>query len=401
MKEKETELRGISVHETISDGYGNFITICKNPQPTDSVMINDYYKKFIFDKSDKASNSLVEIVDLYVVPSKRRKGIGSMLIHCVIDSHPDDNILVSVGALQKYYNEELNDELREEALRELKLFFEANRFVNVNDCFKSYQHTCSYMYKKSNTIIRLTSKSPAEIKRNIAKDLPTYTNTNNIIATRYYLDDETNLVIESHSECASTIKSYCQTKGELIFLSSKQAKKILINFDNNSSYSKSDKVGYEHKFCQDIKDTYLYDYESGIIIPDESCIKNYPFSRCHLDIINRGNNKCAVVSGDKSLIDKINDGVQLDLIFIPFISEEEKIKEDEESNKLKKHIIIKTNSNEEMHYMGNCIYEQLVGNQDYIDSRIILSMEPDGEETKNEIHVLVFNDSKSNPEIII
>ena len=44
--------------------------------------------------------------------------------------------------------------------------------------------------------------------------------------------------------------------------------------------------------------------------------------------------------------------------------------------------------------IGNSIHQQLVGNQDYIDSRIVLndsSTRRDG--TENEIHLIIFNNS--------
>ena len=65
---------------------------------------------------------------------------------------------------------------------------------------------------------------------------------------------------------------------------------------------------------------------------------------------------------------------------------------------IKKKIIIKTQTHEQEMIMLSSLHEQLVGNQDYIDSNIILndsSSRNDG--TKNEVHLIIFNNSKTNP----
>ena len=69
---------------------------------------------------------------------------------------------------------------------------------------------------------------------------------------------------------------------------------------------------------------------------------------------------------------------------------------------LRKLIIIKTNSHEEEWEVAKKIHEQLVGNEDYIENRIILSMSTEiPYEVENEVHLYIFEDSKSNPEITI
>lgn len=69
---------------------------------------------------------------------------------------------------------------------------------------------------------------------------------------------------------------------------------------------------------------------------------------------------------------------------------------------LRKTIIVKTNSHEEEWEVAQKIHEQLVGNPDYIDCRIILNMSSDrGDETENEVHLYIFDDAESNPEIRI
>lgn len=69
---------------------------------------------------------------------------------------------------------------------------------------------------------------------------------------------------------------------------------------------------------------------------------------------------------------------------------------------IKKIIIIKTNSHEEEYEVAKKIHEQLVGNEDYIDCRIVLNMSSDrADETENEVHLYIFEDAESNPEIRI
>lgn len=69
---------------------------------------------------------------------------------------------------------------------------------------------------------------------------------------------------------------------------------------------------------------------------------------------------------------------------------------------LRKLIIIKTNSHEEEYEVAKKIHEQLVGNQDYIDCNIVLNMSSDrADETENEVHLYIYDDAKSNPEIKI
>ena len=68
---------------------------------------------------------------------------------------------------------------------------------------------------------------------------------------------------------------------------------------------------------------------------------------------------------------------------------------------VKECITIKTEDGKEFETMEK-IHEQLVGNQDYIDSNIILndsSTRRDG--TKNEVRVYIFDECKNRPVIKI
>ena len=69
---------------------------------------------------------------------------------------------------------------------------------------------------------------------------------------------------------------------------------------------------------------------------------------------------------------------------------------------LRKVIIIKANSHEEEWEVAKKIHEQLAGNPDYVHCNIILNMSSDrGDGTENEVHLYIFDDAESNPEIRI
>ena len=69
---------------------------------------------------------------------------------------------------------------------------------------------------------------------------------------------------------------------------------------------------------------------------------------------------------------------------------------------LRKLIIIKTNSHEEEYEVAEKIHNQLAGNPDYVECRIVLNMSSDRvDETENEVHLYIYDDAESNPEIRI
>lgn len=69
---------------------------------------------------------------------------------------------------------------------------------------------------------------------------------------------------------------------------------------------------------------------------------------------------------------------------------------------IKKMVIIKTQSRQEELEIAEKIHNQLRGNEDYIDSRIVLNLSDTRDDgTENEVHLYIFNDSISNPKIII
>ena len=71
-------------------------------------------------------------------------------------------------------------------------------------------------------------------------------------------------------------------------------------------------------------------------------------------------------------------------------------------DEIKRMIIIKTQSREEEFRIAEKIHNQLVGNPDYIEDRICLNMSKDrDDDTENEVHLLIFTDVESDPEIKI
>lgn len=62
----------------------------------------------------------------------------------------------------------------------------------------------------------------------------------------------------------------------------------------------------------------------------------------------------------------------------------------------KKAIEIECSSNEEKMEVSRKIHNQLVGNKDYIDSNIVLNHDEDC-----KVMVIIFNECKEEPEIII
>lgn len=72
------------------------------------------------------------------------------------------------------------------------------------------------------------------------------------------------------------------------------------------------------------------------------------------------------------------------------------------SETIRKQIIVKTKNKEEEMRIAEKIHYQLVGNQDYIDCGIVLNISDDRNDgTKNEVHLYIFDDSKTDPEIKI
>ena len=63
---------------------------------------------------------------------------------------------------------------------------------------------------------------------------------------------------------------------------------------------------------------------------------------------------------------------------------------------LKLHMIIRTESEGEKMRIGESIHDQLVGNDDYIDSNIVLNID-----SKNEVNLYVYKECENIPSITI
>lgn len=69
---------------------------------------------------------------------------------------------------------------------------------------------------------------------------------------------------------------------------------------------------------------------------------------------------------------------------------------------IRRQIIIKTHSRDEELRIGSKIHDQLVGNPDYKENRICLNLsDARDDNTENEVHLYIFTDSESDPEILI
>ena len=63
---------------------------------------------------------------------------------------------------------------------------------------------------------------------------------------------------------------------------------------------------------------------------------------------------------------------------------------------LKMHITIRTIDEKEQMRIGNSIHHQLVGNKDYVDNNIVLSIDVD-----NEVNLYIFKECENVPDVII
>ena len=68
----------------------------------------------------------------------------------------------------------------------------------------------------------------------------------------------------------------------------------------------------------------------------------------------------------------------------------------------KKQIIVKTATHDEEYNVAESIHNLLVGNPDYIESRVVLNMSADRKDgTENEVHVYIFPDAKTDIEFAV
>ena len=65
-------------------------------------------------------------------------------------------------------------------------------------------------------------------------------------------------------------------------------------------------------------------------------------------------------------------------------------------NNLKMHITIRTTDEKEQMKIGNSIHHQLVGNQDYKNSNIVLNIDEE-----NEVNLYIFKECEIVPDIVI
>lgn len=88
----------------------------------------------------------IEILDLYVHPEFRNKGIGSALLKAVIDNNENFAILSAIGASKKEYPIEPSHDEKMKIIEDLSKFYEKNGFVDVNDLYGNYENKRAYIY---------------------------------------------------------------------------------------------------------------------------------------------------------------------------------------------------------------------------------------------------------------
>lgn len=74
--------------------------------------------------------------------------------------------------------------------------------------------------------------------------------------------------------------------------------------------------------------------------------------------------------------------------------------EDLMEENVKRHVRIFVPTDEERNRIGSKIHEQLIGNQDYIDNKIVLNIDLKGAEGY-EVNLYIFKDSKTLPDLIL
>lgn len=73
----------------------------------------------------------------------------------------------------------------------------------------------------------------------------------------------------------------------------------------------------------------------------------------------------------------------------------------QENKEIRHHIRIHCKDHDEEYEIAEKIHNVLVGNKDYIDCKIVLNMSADRRDgTENEVHVYIYKDSISNPDIM-
>ena len=385
---KKAKLQNTCEYVKFEDAYGNYILVCINPR-RGSNMINSYYKKFIFDKVDEANNPLVEIVELFVNKDQRRKGIGSALLGKVVQRYSrSHDIIVAVGASMKEYEDRPSDIEMEIILNQLRTFYEVNGFIDVNKYFTCYQYTCAYMYKREDTTKRLTNVSDAEIKREISSYIPKHDSFERSLSMY-----SNGIRIDYNNKNNKFIRIYNAINGDKCFVCSDKVKSYKFSIDVETDIGVDGNFVYTHKIPKEYmsKET---DYLIALVGISDSLL--HVFTRIY--IINEKKGKFIEFFSPSPV--KV-DNNEMELLFLPLATKEDAIESTNEANNVKKCIVVKAADEDQMGEIATRIHEQLVGNQDYIDSNIVLSMEPDGEETKNEIHVIIFNNSKTEPNITI
>lgn len=93
-----------------------------------------------------STDTIIEITELYILPSFRRKGYGTEAIRSTIVRNGRDKLYCIANQVYKYdYPEKPDDEISEKVIKENHMFLVKNGFVNINELV-GYEFKDAYLY---------------------------------------------------------------------------------------------------------------------------------------------------------------------------------------------------------------------------------------------------------------
>ena len=104
-----------------------------------SFAVQDYFEEHPFCKM------VIEIIDLYVKPADRHKGIASFLLDHVRFMNSNAPIILTLAASKKEYPTEPSDDEKIKIAEDLIPFAQANGFTNVNEKFGQYEYKICFL----------------------------------------------------------------------------------------------------------------------------------------------------------------------------------------------------------------------------------------------------------------
>lgn len=129
----------------VDGGYIKYQTILKDGKPSVGVHATDFMMRDfegLFPDMD-----YVVLLDIFVEPDHRGKGIGTSLIKDMLESTGDKPVIVAVGASMKEYPEEPSDDDKIRITEELSGgCYSTWGFESINDYVGNYEFKCAMIY---------------------------------------------------------------------------------------------------------------------------------------------------------------------------------------------------------------------------------------------------------------